>query len=204
MTNQIVTINKNWLLLDACVVAEIYDLAEAEETDKIKEWLSPLLNYLKPVSLSINPLVRVEFLRKFKKRTDFNEAKNYLEKYFSEIPFHSEDDKNDIYKLAAELGAVYQWCYKKQKNTSKHKPADGNISETDLLNATILRRYPRNTYLLTMDCYDYLEPIMIREKYGCYSRGGVNSSMKIWVLYHYSKDGFEKIYKLYNDITGAR
>lgn len=177
------SIGKNWVIFDTCVVSKILTIGDATPI------VSSILKKIGVFAPVITPLIRFEFLRKANSKNEFEEFREYLNQNYTEIDLTSEEDRFDIYHLSSDLACVCRYAI---PNHYKH------IEMTDFIHGGLLRRYPKNLFLLTFDINDFPEPIF---KLLHHESIKVNKNLEIWALYKFNKEGFDDLYKKFKKIS---
>ncbi len=174
--SQAISIEKNWIIFDTCTVSKISIIGNATSI------IESISNQIGPFTAVITPLVRFEFLRKANSKSEFEKFRDYLTKTYTEIDLVSKEDRYDIHRLSSELACVCRYAI---PNHYKH------IDMTDFIHGGLLRRYPRNLFLLTFDINDFPDPIFELLHHESIK---INKNLEIWALYKFNKGGFDNLY----------
>jgi len=104
---------------------------------------------------------------------------------FIEIELNTEYDIYNFFELSAELSIIYRY---ENKQHGKH------IGGIDCVHGGLLRRYPKNLFLLTFDVNDFPYPLFNNICCDCVQIG---KQLENWKLCNFNKDRFSELYKFY-------
>jgi len=175
------SIDKKWVIFDTCAVSKITILENATPI------LSSILSKIGSFTPTITPLVRFEYLRKANSKKEFEKFKEYLALEYVEIDLSSKEDRYSIYQLSSEIACICKYI---RPDHYKH------IQITDFIHGGLLRRYPKNFFLLTFDINDFPEPIF---EIVHHESVKINKNLEIWALYKFNKNEFDIIYKRFKE-----
>ncbi|NQV12736.1 MAG: hypothetical protein HQ530_00335 [Parcubacteria group bacterium] len=179
--SQSISLEKNWVLFDTCSISKISVIGDATKI------LSAVQSRIGSFTPAITSLIRFEYLRQSKSKDEFEGFRDYLNDTYTEIDLYSKEDLFDIYNLSSELACV---CRFVSSNHYKH------ISMVDFVHGGLLRRYPRNLFLLTFDINDFLTPIF---KLVHHESIEVNGKLEIWALYSFDQNEFHKYIDIFKN-----
>lgn len=171
------SIEKNWVVFDTCSLSKIMLLEDATPI------MSSILNKINKFTPVITPLIRFEFLRLAKSKAELEKFKFYLASEYVEIDLKSDNDRFDLYQLSAEVACIYRYV---KKDHYKH------IGLADFIHGGLLRRYPKNLFLLTFDINDFPEPIFQILHHESIK---VSKSIEVWALLKFNKEEFGNFYE---------
>ena len=171
------TIDKKWVIFDTCTLSKLSILGDATPV------IIPILKQIGSFTPVITPLVRFEYLRQAKFKDELESFKKYLALEYVELGLSSKDDRFDIYQLSSEVACVCRLI-----NHEHHK----HIQLTDYIHGGLLRRYPKNLFLLTFDINDFPEPIFEIVHHKSIKIG---KQLEIWALFKFNKERFSEKYE---------
>lgn len=171
-----ISLERRWVIFDTCAVSRISILGNASEI------LSAIMKRIGSFTPAVTPLVRFEYLRQANSKEEFEKFKTYLEMTYTEIDLSSKSDKFSIYQLSSELACVCKYA-----NLQHYK----HIGPVDYIHGGLLRRYPKNVYMLTFDIKDFPEPIFQHEHHASIK---INRDLQIWALVKFNDEGFKELY----------
>jgi len=170
------SMEKKWVIFDTCAISKILTLGDAIPI------ISLILKKIGSFTPVVTPLVRFEFLRKANTKNELEKFRKYLIDHYAEIDLISKKDRFSIFQLSSEIGCIYKHA---RPDHGKH------IEAVDCIHGGLLRRYPRNLFLLTFDINDFPEPIF---KIVHHQSIRINNKLEIWILVRFNKNGFDRLY----------
>ena len=167
-----INLNQKHILFDSCVVGELF-----KDVYSLKDLLESFEK--NGCVLCVNNFVKLEFLRIAKKKNEYKQLEEFLNKHFFLLP-----TTPDIYENAFQLASIYNLCDVGKKQ----------ISITDLFNGTFLHKYSQNLLLLTFDIYDYPLEIFNRVSVGV---SDIGKRIITWAIYEFDYTKYKAKFKIF-------
>jgi len=125
----------------------------------------------------INDLIYLEFVRSAVGKRDKDNVERFVSQYVFTLPTDQE-----IYEIAHTLYPLYNSCGSIRNNRQ--------VSVVDVINASFLKKYGENLFLLTLDNSDYPLEVMDRLIVGAIDAG---KQIMTWGIYRFNQERYEEM-----------